>query len=700
MARIQWGISEREPSCLMCRQGRVDSPLSWMQRIFLTLLPMLLLMPLATPPMALAFVSPPAGDDPHFAAWAEHPPAQPPLDVPLFPLENVRPGMKVVGYTVFEGSKVEPFVGTVKGIAESFIGPQRDVVIVQFEEPRMKHVGIVHGMSGSPIYIGGRILGALSLALSPFPKDALGGVTPLAYMLDEAQDIGSAPLPSGTRTVPQDSSTPGLPPKKQGETLLPTREGWTATRSTLNTSGLPDSRASSLEAHSWPAYPVGGVQAALSADEDLAALQAHFQPALGAWGMPGRGLEWRAGGSTSWRAASASPEAVKAEAMRIQPGAAVAGVLVEGDLNLVATGTVTWRKGDDVWAFGHPFLQQGPLNIPMATAEVVTTVADQTYPYKLANRGTLVGAVTADRVTAIVGRIGPIPPMIPVSVQLDRASGLPGSSFQYRIADDRELASTLYQIVVANSFRKQWRYFSEGTYQIESTIRLKGGRRISTGGLFTFSNALGGSSLFTMIDALARPFGALMQNPFEPVVIEGVDIRASSVSLERLYYLEQVYVDSPTVAPGTTIPLQIGFRKYLGERSFARMEVPIPAGIPAGTSVEITLKVADAETLDKAAVSGQPDLSRAGDLQQLLDMLDPPRSNGRCYVQVLRKTPGVTLRHQQLTGLPGSVRKVLELASSSEVATTLEQSVLWEGSLPMDGMVVGSQELTLRVQGR
>lgn len=587
-----------------------------------------------------------SADDPLGEKWAASPPELPPSDAPIFPVSSVKPGMRVVGWTVFEGDQVKPFTGTVKGVAESMMAPQRDIVVVNFEQPLMRHVGIVHGMSGSPVYINGRLLGALSLALSPFPKDALGGVTPISYMLDEAKAPGSAPgftlSPSYQRSEPLLAS--GVEPE------------------------VISHYAPQLSAQGWD-MKVGSPLGRSAA-----------QPVAG-------------GVSTGPLHHAATPEEQKAAEARLQPGTAVAGVLVEGDVNLVVTGTVTWRKGDDVLAFGHPFMQQGPMSIPMATADVIATVADQTYPYKLANLGVTVGTMTGDRVTAVVGTMGTAPKLIPVSVKISQ-EGQPTSAYQYAMIPQRELAPTLFQILVANSIRKQWRYFDEGTYEVTARFVLEDGRSIDLSRGYTFSHAPAGGNVFDVVDELSKPFSALVANPFKTVKIERVEVAVAAVQTSRLMSLSNVAVPASRVHAGERLPIQIALRQYLGPDVLKSLDVPIPGGF-TGT---LTMRIADAETMErKSPVGGEMEPSRATDLDQLVGLLNQGRRADRVYVQLVRKAPGLALRHQQLTALPGSVTKVLELASSSEVVSRLDQTVVWEGSVPLDGVLLGSQEYELTV---
>lgn len=617
-----------------------------------------------------------AEPDPFGEGWARNAPALPPAQAPFMALSDVRPGMHVVGYTVFEGTQVEPFRGVVKGLARGMLGPQRDAVIVLFEEPRMKHVGIVHGMSGSPIYIGGKLLGALSLALSPLPKDALGGVTPIAYMLDEAKLEGPSPGGAGS----------GLP--------LPSREGWQGGRTSWTRPpgesalgkalwqwrGLDPETFSLLQSR-WTSQPMilQGPAELPSAELPSAELPSAIaaQPLF----------------VTVATAAKTPSTSLGPLAPGIVPGGAVAVVLAEGDINLMATGTVTWRDENTMLGFGHPFLQQGLTRLPMAEAEIVATVADQTYPYKLSNLGKLVGTVTTDRVTAIGGTLGAAPPMIPVEVDV-RQNGALTNRLRVRLVDDREVGPLLFQVVLSSALRRPWRYLQEGTFQVKSTLSLRGGAQLTTHGTYTLAQAPDANNVFDIIDELARPYGLLLQNPFERVEIERVQVQIEASAEERLYRIKRMQVDSTRVRAGESVQVRVQLQKQLGKSQELTFLVPIPASAEGS----LTLSVADAETVEtRGRPGGKPDATRAEDLPQLIRLLQRTRSGENCYVQLLRKTKGVKVRQQELPALPASTRRVLELKASSEVAPYVEQQLLYETQQSLDGAVLGNEELELEI---
>jgi len=495
--------------------------------------------------------------------------------------------------------------------------------------------------------------------------------------------------------------------------LRPTRLGWMAPTdshgsadASLNREGASDRREAAVAAEAGATAPHRSGEAG-SLERRLPEGAPPFKPLLAPLtfsgldaevfdhyrsAFQGMNLQVQLGGSGSGLAQVASSEMIAAAAASLKPGSPVAGVLVEGDMSLSATGTLTYRDKDQIFAFGHPFMQQGPVAFPMATADIVATVADQTYPYKLANVGTLVGAITHDRVTAVVGKIGGVPQMMPAEVLIRRA-GEPSTRFSYRIVENRDLTPVLLQVVVANSLKKQWRYYEDGTYFLNSRLRLADGREIRTRGVYSIGPTE--ASIFDVVKDVVEPFIALYQNPFQPVEFAGIEVELDASDEGRLYQIQDVYIDRTEIRPGEDVEVKIAVQRHRGERMLKTIRVPIPAGIDGG---QLTLRVADAQTVEKpGTVGGRLNPAQARDVDQLVSILNRSRSGDRCYVQLLRRAPGVVLQHQQMTHLPGSVRSVLQKTASSDIGEGIERTVLWEGELTFDGALVGNQDLSLAV---
>ena len=554
------------------------------------------------------------------------------------PLEDIQKGMKVTGYTVFEGHTIEPFSGTVKGFVRNMLGPQRDVIIVEFEDERLKHTGIMHGMSGSPVYIGNKLIGAVSLALSPFPLDPIAGVTPIAYMLDEGLD-GAAPPPSLASLFTRRSLI--------GPLTLAGIEPQVFERFRRRFDNFP-----------------GGVRLLPPAHSAAAASAPR----------PDRRVD---------------PQGSD----RLEPGSAVALTLLDGDSSLTATGTVTWRDGNKIYAFGHPFLTLGEVSFPMAGAEVVASIADQTYPFKLANAGPPIGAVVRDRITAIVGEVGAVPKMIPVRMAFHYPDG-DGRTFSYRMIEDINLTPMLLELALSNSVQRQWRHLTKGTYRVQARIELQDGRSIGFDDFYVAGDGDVPGSLQDAVADLGTRFTALYVNRFRPVSVARVEMDVHIDPRVLYYTIEDVIPRTGEVRAGGIVPLTLVLRRHRGGIVRRAIDVPIPRGVGGET---LTLRVLDARSADGSADDGgRPDPDRAANFDELVRSLDGGRSSGRLYIQLSRQEPGLMVDDHALAGLPPSIRHVLE--GDSKTQARLNSLLVWEESIPLDGFVEGRRELSVAVR--
>ncbi|HEV2320167.1 MAG TPA: hypothetical protein VGV18_10485, partial [Verrucomicrobiae bacterium] len=298
---------------------------------------------------------------------------------PIMPLADIKPGMKGEWHTVVSGTRIDSFPMQVVGVANNFIGPGRPVIICEGLDATNKLTGPVAGMSGSPVYVDGKLLGAYAYGFV-FPHDQdLFGVTPIEEML-EVEKYPPAANPWGNGLM-AGAAAPGNP--------------------------------------QWLAAPVAGANV-----PPLTEMQSVFKPLptpLFVSGISQRtlqmfGPELNKLGLQLMQAPSGSADPVANT--NLEPGAAVSGVLMSGDFDFAGTGTVTWRDGNRILAFGHPFMQSGPTEMPMATAEILTVVSSIEESFKLLNVGQVVGTIYQDRLTGIAGEVGRMPRTTHVQIDL------------------------------------------------------------------------------------------------------------------------------------------------------------------------------------------------------------------------------------------------------------------------------------------
>ena len=306
-----------------------------------------------------------------FALLGSLPVLAAPQDSPeTMPLSQIRPGMKGYAYTIFEGDQVEKFDLEVIGVMPNFMGPKQAIILVELKGPKVEHTGVVAGMSGSPVYLEGKLAGALSLKLGIFTKEAIAGVTPIADVLKPP--VGDAPMAQGT---PQGLALP---------------------KDALARNELPG--GSALEPIETPLV-FSGFQAA--------AIQ-QFGKQLQSYGFV---------------AAQGGTAEARPEDSHLAAGDMAGMVLVQGDATINAACTVTAVRGDQVYLCGHPFMNLGNVQIPMVRSRVVTTLSSSLASTKIVNVGGSIGTITGDHVSAVTGKLGAAPPMVPLDLTFVNGSG-------------------------------------------------------------------------------------------------------------------------------------------------------------------------------------------------------------------------------------------------------------------------------------
>ena len=347
--------------------------------------------------------------------------------IAVFPLEDIRAGMKGTARTVFSGSDTQEFNVEILGVLPGFPGPRQSAIIGKLSGSNVEKTGVFAGMSGSPVYIDGKIVGAIAFSF-PFSKEPIAGITPIKQMIDifnqgaqndkgkpkEPRPVSFAQL-AGTDWKPNlpkpaVSSVSLLAPVSAGSPLLPLiGQQMTPIATPLVFSGI--------------------------SQESLSM----FAPQLVANGLlPVSGV----GGS-----AAITPMA-EVNGNTFPPGSSISVQLVRGDYSLAAAGTVTMRDGDRIYAFGHPFLSLGASDMPMSESSVVTVIANMNNSFKLAVPGQMVGSIAQDRASGIYGLLKRAPKMIPVKVNLHTSRDRT-ETYSYEVVSDSFLTPSLPPSMVA-----------------------------------------------------------------------------------------------------------------------------------------------------------------------------------------------------------------------------------------------------------
>jgi len=589
--------------------------------------------------------------------------ADPPV---IIPLDQIKPGMAGVAYTIFAGDQIEKFDLEVIGILPNLIGPKQSIILIQLKGPKVEHTGVVAGMSGSPVYIDGRLAGALSLKFGIFTKEPIAGVTPIEDIL--SMPAGDAP-PAGTTVAgAMAPANPGNWP-----------EGWTEASAAYP---LAESQR----------YPMPGQWAGAAGISSGAFLRPIGSPLVFSGFTPAALRQfaggWEAYGMVATPGGTAPPQQSDAQ---IAAGDMISMVLVQGDLSMSAACTVTAITDDRVYACGHPLFGLGGIRIPMARGRVVTTLSSDMESTKIVNAGGVIGTLTQDRLTSVMGRMGAPPPMIPVTLSVVT----PGGEKQIRVEmiSDRKLTPLLAGMVFFNSLTQNTSY-GEGT-----TLRLSGSINIAGHSPVVLENIYTPTDLFapdgTMVAAGVQTlFNRIFSNPYETPNIESVSLRVDSVPERRLVRIENAWSETAEAAPGDSVRIKVMLRPYRGAPVIRELPITIPLQAARGSTLRA--QVSDSDSLNRITnlLAAQ---GRLGGLEQLITLLNRTRRNNRVYVTLLKPAPTLVVQDKELPGAPLSQLNVLNQTLPANSAL-LRETALGEWSLPLDEAVVGAASISIKIQ--
>ena len=559
------------------------------------------------------------------------------------PVSDIQPGMKGVAYTIFEGDKVEKIDLEVIGVLHNAVGPKLDVILVKLLGDKVQQTGVVAGMSGSPVYIDGKLVGALALKLGTFTREAIGGVTPIADML-EIEQGAAASVPaneSASARVPVPEEFAQRTSAGSGQFLVPIE-------TPLIASGL---------------FP-----------ETLA----RFGKDFSAWGMTAM-----AGGT-----AAPSPDDPK-----LQPGDMVGMDLVRGDLSISSGCTVTTVVGDRILACGHPIFGFGAVEIPLSRAHVLMTLASAQSSTKIISTGGTIGTLTQDRQTAVMGTLGAGPSMIPVDVTLDTPAEK--KQYHFEVIESAQLTPTLVAAAAYNGIVGSPAYGEGFTLQMDGAIQLKGHTPVKLEDLFAPTDQTTPAAFFVATEVQAD-FARIYANPYELPKIEKIDLRITSLAERRGATIDNAWIERSSVRPGETVPVKVLLRPYRGAPFIQEVPVTIPAQTARGT---LQLVISDAAYLNRNVQSlAATSQGQLPGLEELIQLINRERHNDRLYAVLLQPTPTMLVEDKEMPNVPMSAISVLDQRQNPGNARLLLQSTAGEWSVEMHQVIAGQHMLTITVK--
>ncbi len=569
----------------------------------------------------------------------------------IMPEDDVKTGMHGTAYTVFEGTQPEAMDVEILGVLRDMAGPRADVILARLHGKHVEYTGVVAGMSGSPVYIDGKLVGAIAYRIGEFSKEPICGITPAAQML-EINGMEKSVSSDFARTngnekhdVASPTSGPGLAP-----------------------SPSPQSPYTNL------LKPIDTPLVFTGFSPDTLRLFAKDFASAGV--MPVMGA-----GSVS---NDKQPEP-------LVPGSAVSAILVRGDMNIAGTCTVTYLDESHLLACGHPLMQSGNVDMPMTKATVLATLPSPENSFKIVNSTEPVGAFVQDRRAGIMGRFDRQPQMIPVTLTFSGVAH--PKQFHYEVLNNAKLTPAAMMATVFNAIQGINEYGEDTTYRLQGDISVLGYPELKVRNMYAPADG-STPTAYDIALSIGEHFSRIFENPYETPKIEGVELNFNLVPDRRSARLETARTDVTEARPGDEITIETLLKPYRGESILRNIPVKIPTSTPRGT---LRILVSDGDTLDKMHRVTGP-MSRHLDLGSTIAMLNKEHANSEVYVSLLENNPQAMVEDKVMPTLPLSVMNVMDGMRGTQDMIVVGESAVDEAATPVDYVVTGSQIITLNIK--
>jgi hypothetical protein len=553
------------------------------------------------------------------------------------PLSQVEKGMKGYGVTVFQGSKLEKFDVEILGVMRN-IGPGQNLILARVASSVTDRAGVIAGMSGSPIYIDGKVIGALAYSWQ-FAKEPIAGITPIDEMLKIARNEGGA------------AAVATAAPRITGSEFL-------KAIADHSTDALFEKIVGPLGASpAVSAMTTKPISVPLSLSSFSPETIARFSNVLDRMGFV----------AVPSGASSTSNTKVTANA-HFQPGDAVGAVLVNGDFNVAATGTVTHIEGDRIYAFGHPFLDMGAVSFPMAKAEIITVMPSLASSFKLSNSGEIVGSFNQDRSTGIMGVMGQKADMIPIDLSVE-GSG-PAQNYHVNIVRHPVLSPLILAMAADSVVANAQRAAGERTVLLDSEIKLKG----FAAPIKLREGWAGARARQSIPQYLAVVAGYVISNEFRVADIESVKIRLRHDDQLKIAKLAEASIERPAsgrISPGDTVKVRAVLKPYRGESFVETFDVRIPDDQPTGSAYVLIGSGSVVNQVDFSLVPPDPRT-----LEQVIATLERLRPSTDLTVGFYSSSEGAVTAGVYLPNLPPTIRAVV----SGDTSNGPQAPVRYHGS--------------------
>ncbi len=547
-----------------------------------------------------------------------------------------------MAYTVFEGTQPEAMDVEILGVLKNVLGPDQDMILARLRGSKPEYTGVVAGMSGSPVYIDGKLLGALSYRIGQFSKEPIAGITPIAEML------------AVNGTAQPDVLRAGSGPM------------W-----------RPDSKAATATGDASDIHPID-TPLVLSGFSPEAVR--FFQEHVSVMGMtPIAGL----GGS-------APDDGKEDTSAPLLPGSAVSALLVRGDLEIAATCTVTYVDPHQVLACGHPITRYGNVSIPMTKADVVATLASPLNSFKIVNTTKTIGAFTEDRSSAIRGVPGEAARMIPVAIHTH--GGLHDRTLHMEVIDNPDITPGAIMVSLYQSLLETNSYSAELTYELRGTVAIDGYPPLHLDSLIAPTEQLPSALRAALM--VGQRFQSVYGNSARVRNIERIDLNIDSLPGRRSIQLERAQATQPAAHPGDTVMVEATLRPYRGETKNLRIPISLPLTLNPGP---LRILLSDGQTLDRLTAPSSSTEAPL-ELSSIIHQMNEAHQDDRLYVTLLLPNAQAVVDGRTLASIPISMANVLEPLRTNRGISLNGESVVPVTSIPVEAMLSGMQVVSLEIE--
>lgn len=567
----------------------------------------------------------------------------------IMKLSEIKTGMEGYGKTIFKGSQIETFQFKVLGFIEKF-APDKDLIIVELKTPVLDNEGVVSGMSGSPLYIENKIIGAVAYGFS-FSKKPIAGVTPIEYILKTSEyDTPTYSIDVSNIKIELD--------KKNTESIARLVQDEIVRRASFS-----------------PQRALTPIKLISTSKGIHPSIMSYWRPVL----TPLSSLK-----------ASQNPTkpSVTEDLFRIRPADAAAVPLVRGDFELSASGTVTHVEGEKIFLFGHPFFNLGTVDFPLHKAEVISVVPSYEEPFRLVTTQNMIGYVSQDRFSGLQGHLGGQPYMIPMEVFLKNRN----RKFKLEMVNHPLLTPAISAVSLQNIFVSEYQAAGFNSINVSGKIFIENEKNIIIDDLYSgincfneFSNTILAINFF------------LMNNPEKRIKIQKIDFEIDGSEIVKKTHLENVIINKNSFLPGEIIDVKLFFKNERGNLVSDTANIKAPSLKPGST---FYLMVADRDEMGRFESKNIRTNYFPIELNALIRAINNLRKNNRLYFKVLAPAEGLFISGYEYSNLPLSLRNVFIFNSSSNEQSEIKYSTLMEYQMEVPAVVTGKKWFKLNIKER